>query len=161
MATEGSQDQDALRLDSDTFAQGPFRPHGRSEVWTEGQIIHVDTHGPFNVEAVAAINRTRSRLLGDKPPQGNYAYINTFHISAMMTADALAEYEAGLRDAYLGRYTPPVAMAWVFQEPIEGGTLMRPLYEKVFAAVGIPFRIFEDVEPARIWVGELLAAAGR
>jgi hypothetical protein len=146
-------------LNSDDFAEGYFKPHGHSELWIEGQIIRIETDGPFNVEAVAAINRTRSRLLEANPPKAAYAYVNTFRLSALMSGAAMAEYEAGLRDAYSGRYKAPTAMAWIFPESIEGGSIMNTHYERIFAAVGIPFKIFGDVGSAESWVRERLAVA--
>jgi hypothetical protein len=151
--------KDDTHLNSDDFAEGIFKPHGHSELWVEGQIVRIQTEGPFNLEAVAAVNRTRSQLLEENPPKTAYAYVNTFSRSALMSGQALVEYEVGLRDAYLGRFKAPSAMAWIFPETIEGRSIMKSHYERIFTAVGIPFKIFSDVDSAESWVRELLTAA--
>jgi hypothetical protein len=73
-----------------------------------------------------------------------------------MSPEALVEYESGLRYAYSGRFRPPAAMAWIFPATIEGGAIMKSHYEKVFAAVAIPFKIFSEPESAESWVQEML-----
>lgn len=153
---EKQQEISEVRLDTDDFAQGTFKPHGRSKIRSIGEIFSITTEGPFNLEAVEAVNRTRVALLESKPPTHAYVYINVFSNSVLMSPEALAAYQAGLQQAYGGSYLPPSAMAWVFPEGVEGGAIMKPLYEKLFAAVGIAFQIFQTAEAAQVWVQQVL-----
>jgi hypothetical protein len=73
-----------------------------------------------------------------------------------MAEEVLTEYKRGLREAYLGRFVPPSAMAWIFPESIEGGSLMKPHFERIFSEARIPFRIFTDPDLAESWVLSLL-----
>ena len=139
-------------LNSDEFAKGAFKPHGRSEVAVDGKIFRLQTEGPFNIEAIQAINTTRLHLLESKAPTGPYAFVNRWRGSALMSMDALAEYEAGLRAAYINRFRPPVAMAWIIPSDVEGSSMMKPLFERIFRDVGIPYGQFEDADSAEAWV---------
>lgn len=148
----------ASPLNSDEFAKGTFRAHGRSEIELDRQIFRIETEGPFNLEAIQAINKTRLHLFEKSPPAGSYAFINHWHGSALMSMEALAEYETGLRAAYLNRFTPPAAMAWIIPSVVQGGSVMRPHFERIFRDIGIPFGIFQDPESAEAWVASLLPA---
>lgn len=153
---------DGADFNSDAHARGRFPPHGRSQVRPDGQIFRVATQGPLNIEAIAAIDRTRDEVFANAPADGTYACINTFQRSTLISREALDAYEESLKESYLkGRYRAPAAMAWVFPPGIEGALLMRPLYEKVFAAVEIPFGIFATEQEAQDWVDTQLQAARR
>jgi hypothetical protein len=140
------------KFDSNEFAKGRYRPHGHSEVFTGGEIIWIETEGPFNLEAVVAIRATRAHLLETSVRQGRYAYLNKWRNSAMMPMEALLEYGNGLQRDYAEKDAAPCAIAWVFPDDIEGGTMMRPHYERLFSGVGIPFAIFADEDSALTWV---------
>ena len=143
-------------MDSKKFAKGAFRPHGNSSIHLEANIFRMETVGPFNREAVQAINATRDHLLTKDPPSGKYAFINCWSGSLLMPLDAVDEYHRGVMSAYLNRFVPPSAMAWVVPTEVEGRSLMRPYFERIFADAKIPFEMFHDVESAEAWVGELL-----
>ena len=143
-------------IDSDDLAQGPFRPHGRSIVWPDDDIFRVQTVGPFNAEAVEAIGRTREKVLEEHPPVRNYAFINSWQGSVMMSDAVLEVYSETLKASYTHRYRRPSAMAWVVPAGVEGARFMEPRLRAVFDAYGIPFRMFLDEARADSWVRELL-----
>jgi hypothetical protein len=140
------------KIDSNQFAKGQYRPHGHSEIFTGGEIIWIETEGPFNLEAVIAINITRAHVLETSVPKGRYAYLNKWHSSAMMPMEALLEYGKGLQRDYADKSKAPCAVAWIFPDDIEGGAMMRRHYERLFCDIAIPFSIFSDEEIALAWV---------
>jgi len=143
-------------LDSDDLAQGPFRPHGRSVVWPDDDIFRVETVGPFNAEAVEAVGRTREKIFEQHPPVENYAFINSWQGSVMMSDAVLEAYSETLKASYTHKYRRPSAMAWIVPPGVEGARFMEPRLRTVFEEFGIPFRMFQDEASAEGWVRGLL-----
>lgn len=148
---------DGKHFESGDFAVGPFKPHGHSDITRDGEIFWIETEGPFNLEAIVAINRTRTKLIESAINERRYAYINTWRTSALMSMEALQEYRKGLEIAYADRRHAPAAIAWIFPESIEGASMMRPHYERLFASINLPFGIFNHVDAAVAFTKEKLA----
>ncbi len=128
------------------FASGPFEPHGRIEHWLEGNVLCFEATGPFNVEAIEALGRSREQWLPAAGFTGLFANIAEFRNSVLVTPEG---FEAFRR--YLGGRTSS-ATAFVIAPDVEGASTMVPLFEREFASLGHPFAAFETRVAAEVWV---------
>ncbi|MBN8506740.1 MAG: hypothetical protein J0L58_19915 [Burkholderiales bacterium] len=147
------------RLRSDDYASGPFAPHGRVEIWSEGSVVRLRAEGPFNAESVQAIGLAMAQLFAEAPPKGRFADILVFHGSILATPEALAAF-----DGFLARMsqakTAPLAVAYVVGAEVEGRDLMLPVFKRLYDKHRRRFAHFEDEAQAEAWVREQLSADG-
>lgn len=138
------------------FAAGPFKPHGRIEMWSEGPVVRIDAQGPFNPEAVQAVGLAMRDLFAEMPPSERFADILTFHDSILTSPDGLQAFEQFLQ-AMSAAAQAPKAVAYVVGPDVEGRALMLPLFAEIYARHGREFRAFECIEQAEAWARERLA----
>lgn len=146
------------RFNSDLFASGPFRPHGRAELWAEGQVIRLSTAGPFNMEAVMAIGAAWRQLFAELPIRGLFADIVTVSGSLMAGPDVMRAFGHFLQ-ANTHAHIAPCAVAWVVPPDVEGATLMVPLFREVYEAANRNIEFFETNAAAEAWVRTQLQCA--
>ncbi|HRK40032.1 MAG TPA: hypothetical protein PK347_16780 [Burkholderiaceae bacterium] len=146
------------RLDSDQFATGPFRPHGRAELSAQGKIIHLTASGPFNMEAVSAIGAAWRQLFAESPADGPFADIVTVVGSMMAGPDVMRAFGTFLQ-ANTAASIAPCAVAWVVPPGVEGAVIMIPQFRQVYEAAGRNIAFFDGAEPAQTWVLEQLQLA--
>ncbi len=139
------------RLNSDQFATGPFRPHGRAELWAEGKVIHLSAAGPFNMEAVLAIGAAWRQLFADVPAQGLFADIVIATGSMMAGPDVIRAFGQFLQ-ANTAANLAPCAVAWVVPPEVEGAMLMIPQFRQVYEAAGRNIAFFETQDAAQAWI---------
>ncbi|MBY0464438.1 MAG: hypothetical protein K2W33_05800 [Burkholderiales bacterium] len=148
----------STRLNSDLFACGPFRPHGRAELWAEGKVIHLTAAGPFNQEAVVAIGAAWHQLFADLPAQGLFADLVTVTGSLMAGPDVMQAFGQFLR-ANTAANIAPCAVAWVVPPEVEGALLMTPLFKQVYEAAGRNVAFFDTAHDAQVWIRAQLQQA--
>lgn len=137
---------------TDDFADGKYRPHGRLEVHVEGNVCIYRAEGPFNLEAILALGKARRAIVDEWGDRGSVsATIVQFYTSMLMSQDALDAYTKGMQ-MHLKQAKPNVAVAWVVAPTVEGRSIMLRNFEKIFASLGIPWKSFEKLDEARIWV---------
>lgn len=143
------------KLSIDQFASGPFRPHGRIELWTEGNVVRLNAMGPFNKEAVVAMGTTWRRLFAELPVHGAFADIVTITGSLMAGPDVLQAFASFLQANTSARIAP-CAVAWVVPPEVEGAELMTPQFEHVYALAGRNIQFFDSDPIAVQWVRQQL-----
>lgn len=135
---------------------GRFRPHGRTEVWAEGAIVHVAATGPFNREGVDEFSAKMVALYGELPPDRRFVNLTEIHASMMATVDAwerLAEHLQRVKDSGL----PLVGTAWIAAPDVEGRSLFMPRGEALFRRFGGCFATFTTLAAAEAWARDKLA----
>lgn len=138
--------------------QGPFAAHGEFKLWVDGNILRYEARGPFNREALQALDVARGKLVAAWRPRGPVAAIVHWKESALMSPDAFAEYRAGLI-RHQKAAKRPVALAWVAPPEVEGMNIMKDLFEDLFAERQTNYRLFDAEQPAQEWVNACLARA--
>jgi hypothetical protein len=133
-----------------------FRPHGRTEVWAEGAMVHVTAEGPFNREGADAFSQKMIELYRQLPAGLRFVNVTEFRVTMMATLDAwerLAGHLQRINESGL----PLVATAWVIGPEVEGRALFAPRGEALFRDLGRVFAVFETMADAEAWAQEKLA----
>jgi hypothetical protein len=135
-----------------------FTPHGVVELWMEGSLMHYQATGPFNTELVDCLAIAQRDYLLATQPTGAWASVCTVVGNAMSSPEGVARY-AEIMSAPKPANMIPVATAFVIAPGVEGGRIMAPLFTKVFANIGRPFKIFETMADAQIWAQAMIDEA--
>lgn len=143
------------RINSDQFAQGLFRPHGRAELWAEGKVIYLQAVGPFNMEAVAAIGGAWRQLFAEGPAAEAFADIVLVSNSMLAGPEVMAAFGQFLL-ANSAAGIAPMAVAWVVPPEVEGATIMIPQFRRTYAMAGRNIAFFEREAEAEAWVRQQL-----
>ncbi len=147
---------------SEDYSEGPFRPHGRIEIWLEdapqGALIYSVAQGPFNAEFVKAFQLARNELLKAKQVTRVFGHITQFHTSIMASPDAIESLSRHLVNVHKLGLGSGIT-AWVVAPGVEGRELMLPLFDRVHRENGQRFAAFEALAPAQAWVRSQLAPA--
>jgi hypothetical protein len=133
-----------------------FRPHGRTEVWADGALVHVAAEGPFNREGVDAFSQKMVELYRQLPAGMRFVNLTEFRVTMMATPDAwerLAGHLSRVNDSGL----PLVATAWIAAADVEGRGLFVPRATLLFRELGRSFECFETMGAAEAWGRRLLA----
>ena len=146
---------------SEDYSEGPFRPHGRIEIWIEdepgGALIYSVAEGPFNPEFIKAFELARNDLVRSREVSKVLGHITQMHTSVMASPDTLEglhNYLANVRKHGLASGI----VAWVVAPDVEGRDLMLPMFERVHTDNGLAFKAFLTLPEAQAWVRSLLAA---
>lgn len=140
-----------LKKSTDEFAAGPFRPHGRVEIWAEGNVVRLDAAGPFNKEAVIALGATWRSLFAELPRQGAFASITVVRNSVLISQEVLDALGAFLRSNTAAGQGAE-AVAFVVAPDVEGRSMMLPMFAETYAAAGRNFAAFATEAEAEVWV---------
>ena len=135
-----------------------FTPHGVVDIWMEGRLMHYEATGPFNTELVDCLAIAQRDYLLATRPQGAWVSMCTVVDNAMSSPDGVARY-AEIMAASKPDNMIPVATAFVIAPEVEGGTIMAPLFTKIYADIGRPFQIFETMAAAQEWAAAMLSQA--
>jgi hypothetical protein len=136
------------------FAAGRFLPHGHIEHWMEGNVLFFEAAGPFNKETVDALIRGRAQWLPAYQLDGPFANLALFRDSVLVTPDAFEAFRS-----YVSGYTSS-GTAFVIPSSVEGASTMGPHFERLFASLAHPFRIFGDRDSAEHWIRAALLDSG-
>lgn len=140
-----------LRRNTDQFATGPFRPHGRIEIWAEGNVMRLEATGPFNKEAIIALGATWRALFAELPMRGPFAAIIVIRHSIMSSQEVLDAFGDFLRSGSQAGH-PAAAVAYVAAPDIEGRSLILPKLADLYAATGRLFASFATEAEAEDWM---------
>lgn len=135
----------------------PFRPHGRTEIWSDGAIIHVLAEGPFNREGIDAFSHEALALYQRLPAGSRFVHITEVRGAMLGTPDAWERLSEHLATG-LALGIPLIGTAWVAPADVDGRTLMLPRAAQVFAQAGRRFAAFETMDEAQLWARQLLAS---
>jgi hypothetical protein len=147
-----------MRHSTEEHNKGGFAQHGRFEFEQANGLVILNAYGPFNLETVQALGRTRTTgevQWGFNKPR---VAMVLFHGSMLMSPDALRVYQDDLA-AHFKNVPPPSAIAWVAGPEIEGRLLMCPHFEKIYQDFHIPWRAFDSEAEARPWLQAYLPNA--
>lgn len=148
--------QSGPRFSSNNYAENGFPPHGKTQVNAFGDVIRLNTHGPFNLEGVRAVNKARLAILEHAKIVRPYVFLNTWTGSMLMSPQCIREYIKGFSEAYTNRFPPPLAIAWVAPEGVDGAMFIGPILTPAFKNIGASFRIFDDLAAGEAWVSHFL-----
>ncbi|MFN4115285.1 MAG: hypothetical protein ACK4F7_02145 [Inhella sp.] len=161
MAGDTLRDDDALH--SRDFAQPGFAPHGEFSLRFEDDLLIWDLHGPFNAEAMQCFRPLRRAAFARWPLADRWlAALVHWHGSALMAPEAFATYRDSLQ-AFLRTHGRMLVVAWVAGPEVEGLDFVRRDFEQLYRSEGVDFRLFSQVDAAKVWLREqlrTLAATG-
>lgn len=146
------------RRNAAEYAAGPFRPHGRVELWEDGAVIRVDAAGPFNREAAQAMAGALRSAVVARPPHSRFALIVTMRDSVLVSLDTLDSFRRMLASNSADGIAP-VAVAWVVGPGVEGADLIMPRVAAAYREAARPYAQFAEPEAAAHWIAERLRQA--
>jgi hypothetical protein len=151
---------DKKKITTDEVAPKQFRPHGRAEFSTNGNIVISEITGPFNTELIDAVANTGVDQFQEFIKRGQWGDIIIFKVSAMASREALAAVTRNV-NKNLSDPNHTSATALVLAPEVEGATLMAPHLLKCFidggyARLGIPISLFERYDEALTWIQSTL-----
>jgi hypothetical protein len=152
---------DKKKITTDEVAPGRFRPHGRVEFSTLGNILISEVIGPFNAELVNAVADTGVDQFQEFTRRGKWGDIIIFSGSAMASQEALAALTRNVsRNVNSGSHASATAL--VLAPDVEGAALMASHLMKCFidggyATLAIPISLFERYDEALSWIQSTLA----
>lgn len=144
-----------LRHSTDHVVITPFRPHGSVQMWMDGDILHYEATGPFNIELIASFAVAQLDMLRAINYQGPWVSICSILNSAMASPQTLARYDQLMRKEKPPGRTP-LATAFVAGPKVEGARLMMQKYARIYLGIGRPFQSFDNVEDAVAWAKRML-----
>lgn len=146
------------RLSAKDFTSGPFAPHGAMDIQVAGRLNVLEAKGPFNLELVVAGDVAQERLDAVLNARGRWGTVLVLKENALASPEAIAEI-ANILQRRVQRGIRPVAFALVVGPEVEGGALMQSHYLAAYASAGIPGRAFTALEPAKLWVTQVIDGA--
>lgn len=141
----------APNTSSDDFATGSFKPHGRLELVTDGDIVVYTAVGPFNLEFVQTLSKLRAARQSQRPQAKRIAAVHVFEKSMLMAPEALAALAETVHHLSTDP-DPPIALAYVVSQDVEGRNIMLPIIRKMYSDVCFPWQSFEDMDSATAWI---------
>ena len=141
-----------------SYAEGSFQPHGQIELWPEGSLVLIEAEGPFNLEAALALRRAYAELLASMPQGRPFVIAGRFSNSLLASPDALDAFRDMLAMAS-SHGMAPWAVGYAVAPEVVGRELMLPVLERLYAAQGRRFAVFEQWDEARRWALSELACA--
>jgi hypothetical protein len=135
-----------------------FTPHGVVDIWMDGQLMHYEATGPFNVELVDCLAIAQRDYLLASRPEGAWVSVCTVLRSAMASPESIARY-AAVMAAPKPENMVPCATAFVIAPEVEGGDIMAPHFAKIYENIGRPFTVFDNLAAAQVWADNWLAHA--
>lgn len=132
-------------------AQGSFKQHGRVDMDLIGNTIFVQACGPFNLELMNALAALEAEFLTRLAKLGPFTEIVLFSQSVLASPEVMtahAELLKMLKAAGLAHK----ASAYVIPEDLEGLAFMEAVAIKNYAAVDWPFKIFNNLDEAQLWI---------
>lgn len=146
-----------LRASTSQVDSLPFSPHGKVDIWREGDLHLYEATGPFNKELVDSLAIAQADFLRAAQQNTPWVSICIVRNSALATPDSLQRYGELIRQA--PPPLTPLATAYVIGPDVEGGQLMAPHFVRVFAQAGRLFQTFATLDEARRWAQGLIDQA--
>ena len=134
-----------------------FRPHGRIEVFIDGQIVRYIARGPFTEELIAAYAQIHAPIVQEMAAKTPWADLTIFRESALTNEKSLADYTEYLTTLATQGHAP-CATAFVMGPDVKGATVMGNRYANCYQAAGLVFKAFDRWNDAESWVEQELNA---
>jgi hypothetical protein len=128
-----------------------FWPIGYFRAELVGDMIHVQSSGEFNWECAQQFRHGLLELIGRLPAV--FGILAEFDVAPIMTPEV---------EALMARLTAEGmqfgfhASAFVSRRR-EGLAIAQVQWARIYEALGLEIRFFDDIEAARQWLGETLA----
>ncbi len=134
-----------------------FRAHGSIQTRIDGRLIVSEITGPWNRELVDdwALHTYHDALKLSET--GPWVALGIFLESMMCTPDALDSIRRTVQ--YSAVKLRCVGYAIVADPAVEGRDLMAPTFAAIYHDL-VPFKMFSDVDAARVWSQEQLRLNG-
>jgi hypothetical protein len=145
-----------VRNSTDDHVQGNFKPHGRVEMFLQGRIICVKARGPFNQELMTALTSLEAQFLSEVASLGPFGEIVSFYESVLASPEVMVGHRQ-LLEMLKGAGLAHKATAYVITPNLEGAEFTAPIAVNNYAAVDWPFKLFDNLPEAQIWVEQMLA----
>ena len=144
------------QFDTENMESDGFPSHGRvSFELLSPSIILYTAEGPFNQEVLEALGKLEEQALAPfKASKKVWSEVVTFKKSCMMSqeqVEALCSYLIQMKaDGYAPFYS-----AYVFDNSVEGASIMPEKFKNIYEAAEIPFAAFNHVDAAVRWLQEV------
>ena len=138
-------------IDQSEHLNDTFRPHGRYEASLDGNLVHAEVTGPVNLEALKLYAEKVGPLLQGLAPGTKLGWLTVFHGSMMMPPEALSIFTQKVSDIAATELI--AAVAHVAGDNVEGRNMMSRIFaSKMLEPAGIPYKLFSDIESAKLWL---------
>ncbi|MEO8672131.1 MAG: hypothetical protein ABI411_12510 [Tahibacter sp.] len=128
-----------------------FPAHGIVEAQVDGRVVRHVAIGPFNDELLVAFTTIHEPIAQEMASSGRWLDFYVLQQSALTTPQTIAGYAQYLK--HLSQCgLAPAATVFILPRDVEGATVMRPLYEKLFADAGLRFAAFDERADAEVWL---------
>jgi hypothetical protein len=138
-----------LREDSASM----FRMIGQYEIRRDGDLISVWSASEFNVEAAQAYARDMLAMIERMPPK--FGVLVEFDSPPIMGPDV----EESMRNSARGRAERGMVAAAFVTHDIEGLTIAREQWHRIYDPSGIAFDFFRDTDAAKAFLQRHVDAA--
>jgi hypothetical protein len=150
-----------LVVDSSELGEDVFRPHGRYEAHIGDGLVRSQVQGPLNCEMMELYRKRALPLYREAARDGRFCVLAQWRISMLMSPQTIDVYTGVLKE-FMRKVPEFTGVAYVAGPAVEGRAIMSQLLKtRCFDAAGMPFRIFDEAEPAEAWLRELLAGSPR
>jgi len=130
-----------------------FRIIGQYEITRDGDVIRVWSTSEFNLEAARQYALDMIAMIEQMPP--TFGTLVEFDAPPIIGPEV---EEAMSRSAHQRAERGMVAVAFVTRN-LEGITVARGQWNRIYESSGIQLQFFTDVEPARKWLQEQIELA--
>ena len=120
-------------------------------------IVVTTVRGPIDLGVVTEVNRARLRCFSDIG-EGAVASITVVQESLHITPDALERLREILQ-VHFAHACRPVFAACVAEPGLDGRNTAVPLIEAAYREVNVPWRCFNHLDEARVWITSMLSAS--
>ncbi|WP_395006119.1 hypothetical protein [Undibacterium sp.] len=121
-----------------------FRPHGKFQVWTEGQLLLTELTGPWNRELVEYWAAQAFELASTFSVERPYIGITIVHDSILCPADAIDRIAQAVQVSQTKLHC--IENVIVAADSVEGKDLVKSTYQRM----GLR-HFFSDLDSAKAW----------
>ena len=133
-----------------------FRPHGTTQIVLSGATLVVHMHGHWNVEMRQQAAEEMQTYIAGLNADGPWGIINFLHDTVIFSDEIYTQTRQGYASRSINSNLK--AVAFVFEDGVEGAALMRPRFQSLLQDV-ITAQMFTDLASAQAWMDQQLTAA--
>jgi hypothetical protein len=126
-----------------------FRPHGKFQIWTEGQLLLTELTGPWNRELVEYWAAQAFELANTFSLERPYIGITIVHESILCPADAIDRIARAIQVSRTKLHC--IENVIVAADSVEGKELVRSTYQRI----GLR-HFFSDLDSAKAWAEQMI-----
>lgn len=128
-----------------------FAPHGLVEYRRQGQRLWAVAEGPFNVELAKNVTVECLQWCRRMRTDGEFDRLCEFRRSILAPREAFQQLQTMLREMF-SEGLAPARTAYAFPPGLEGGLLLSPMAERIYASSGLTLGLFASREDALAWL---------